>query len=99
MIRAQIEQKLRDTLHPEFLEVHNDSEMHQENLGDESHMRVNLVSQEFDGMKLLQRHRMVQQIIKEEQAQIHALVLNLMTPAEWEARGGRAINPPPCANH
>jgi BolA protein len=42
------------------------------------------VTPQFDGMRLLQRHRAVNAVVAEELAEkIHALALHTYTPSEW----------------
>jgi BolA protein len=96
-IQTQIEQKLRAQFAPLHLEVDNESHMHDMPEGSESHFRVVLVAQQFDGKPLIQRHRAVNAILDEElKGQIHALALHTMTPEEWFAKGGEAPESPPC---
>mmetsp|Transcript_33014 Transcript_33014/g.53393 ORF Transcript_33014/g.53393 Transcript_33014/m.53393 type:complete len:99 (+) Transcript_33014:54-350(+) len=45
-----------------------------------------LVSKEFDGVSLLERHRMVQNLLKEEIKQIHALSMKTWTPEQWSKK-------------
>ena len=46
-------------------------------------IRVSIVSSGFEGLKPIQRHRKVYEILAEElQAGVHALALNTKTPAE-----------------
>ena len=50
------------------------------------HLSITIVSEAFDEVNALNRHRQVHQIIKAEMAeQIHALELQLYTPQEWQA--------------
>ncbi|GAB5356688.1 hypothetical protein AAMO2058_000311100 [Amorphochlora amoebiformis] len=42
-----------------------------------------LVTKAFDGVALLERHRMVQGLLKEEMKAIHALSMKTWTPAQW----------------
>lgn len=51
------------------------------------------------GKPLLARHRMVNAALKEELVDdIHALSMATKTPAQWDAEGGKKIEPsPPCA--
>jgi BolA protein len=96
-IQTQIEQKLRAQFAPLHLEVNNESHMHDVPQGSESHFRVVLVSQQFEGKPLIQRHRAVNAILDQEiKGQIHALALHTMTPDEWFAKGGEAPESPPC---
>lgn len=97
-VQQQIEQKLRDRLAPERLSVVNESRMHNVPPGSESHFNAIIVSQHFEGLTLLRRHRAVYAALDDElRDKIHALTMKTMTPAEWEAAGGEAQNPaPPC---
>lgn len=55
--------------------------------GIESHFKVIVVSQAFEGQRLLGRHRQVNGVLAEELAgAIHALALHTYTEAEWQAR-------------
>lgn len=96
-IQQQIERKLRERFAPLHLEVANESHMHNVPEGSESHFRVVLVSEQFAGRPLVQRHRYVNATLAEELGgQIHALALHTMTPEEWFAKGGSAPDSPPC---
>lgn len=96
-IQQQIERKLRDTFAPLHLEVENESHMHNVPEGAESHFRVVLVSGQFEGRPLVQRHRAVNSALAQElEGGVHALALHTMTPEEWFAKGGTAPESPPC---
>ena len=43
-----------------------------------------VVSDKFDGVRLLDRHRMVHDLLKEEMKTIHALTLKTWTRAQYE---------------
>lgn len=71
--------------------------MHNVPAGSESHFKVQLVSQQFEDKMLIHRHRAVNQALAEELAnQIHALSIHAFTPDEWQARGGKVSDSPPC---
>lgn len=96
-IQRQIEEKLRKGFEPLHLEVANESHMHNVPAGSESHFRVVLVSEQFEGKPLIQRHRAVNRILGEElQGGVHALALHTMSPEEWFDKGGEAPESPPC---
>lgn len=96
-IREQIENKLRDQFRPLHVEVVDESHMHSVPEGAQSHFKVVLVSDQFDGKPLIGRHRAVNRQLAEELAgQIHALALHTLTPDEWFAKGGVAPESPPC---
>ncbi len=94
--QQQIEARLQDRFKPTHLEVVNESHMHNVPPGSESHFKVTLVSEQFDGQMLIKRHRAVNQAMAELMDQIHALALHTMTPEEWFAKGGQAPESPPC---
>ena len=51
----------------------------------ETHFRVDVISTAFEAKSLVQRHRMVYDLVKEELAApggVHALALKTKTPAE-----------------
>mmetsp|Transcript_21179 Transcript_21179/g.51839 ORF Transcript_21179/g.51839 Transcript_21179/m.51839 type:complete len:100 (-) Transcript_21179:124-423(-) len=47
---------------------------------------IYLVTKEFEGVSLLERHRMVQGVLKEELEEIHALTMKTWTPEQWEKK-------------
>lgn len=95
-IKNSIETKLQ-SLQPQFLEVVNESHQHNVPAGSESHFKVTIVSDAFQGKMLVARHRMVNQILADELAQsIHALVLHTMTMEEWFEKSGTRNDSPPC---
>lgn len=94
--QQQIESKLQETFSPLHLEVVNESHMHNVPPGSESHFKVTLVTEKFDGQMLIKRHRAVNQALGELMGEIHALALHTMTPEEWFAKGGQAPDSPPC---
>ncbi|WP_293646250.1 BolA family protein [Thiolapillus sp.] len=92
-----IEQKLQEALTPVYLEVVNETHMHNVPEDNESHYKVIAVSGLFEGKSLLQRHRLINAALAEELSNgIHALALHTMTPDEWSAKNGQAPDSPPC---
>ncbi|MBD3671517.1 MAG: BolA/IbaG family iron-sulfur metabolism protein [Gammaproteobacteria bacterium] len=94
-VQQQIEQKLQEAFQPEFMEVLNESGNHNVPAGSESHFKVTLVSDRFDGEKLIGRHRLVNSALKDEMDIIHALALHTYSPGEWNERG-QAPDSPQC---
>ena len=82
-IRAIIQSKLREGLDPVHLEVVNESFMHNVPPGSESHFNVTVVAEQFEGMMLVARHRIVYELLADELGPIHALALHTLTPDEW----------------
>lgn len=95
-IKNLIETKLQ-SLQPQFLEIINESHRHNVSKGAETHFKVAIVSDEFNGKMLLARHRMINNILADELTHsIHALVLHTMTTDEWFDKNGASNNSPPC---
>lgn len=91
-----ITEKLNQAFSPEHLEVSNESHMHS-GPATESHFKVVLVCNSFEGKMLIARHRMVNKILEEElSGGIHALALHTMTMAEWFKKSGGAPESPAC---
>lgn len=87
-IQASIEQKLQEALTPIHLDVVNESSNHHVPPGSETHFKVVIVADAFDGKNTLARHRMVNKTLAHELANgVHALSMKVMTPAQWEAAG------------
>ena len=95
-IQESIESKLT-SLDPLHLEVVNESGNHNVAPGSESHFKVTIVSTRFEGMRLLDRHRMINEMLAEElSGAVHALAIHAYTEANWESRFGKAPMSPPC---
>ncbi|HAS64211.1 MAG TPA: BolA family transcriptional regulator [Vibrio sp.] len=96
MIEQTIQTKLHQHLSPKHLDVINESYMHNVAPGAESHFKVIVVSELFEGLRLLARHRMVNQALADELAHhIHALAIHTYTPDEWSEQQ-RAPHSPMC---
>ena len=90
-----IETKLSQSLNPEFLDVINESHMHN-GPATESHFKVVAVSKNFEGKMLIARHRMINATLADELKQIHALALHTMTPDEYFEKAGKVADSPNC---
>lgn len=98
MIHEQIQEKLLRFFSPTHFELHNESHMHNVPEGSESHFRLLMVSARFDGLNRVSRQRQVNELLKDELAgPVHAFSQMLLTPAEWEAKGGQVnMKSPDC---
>lgn len=96
-IHELIENKIKSKLNPTHLKVENESHLHSVPKGSETHFRVDVVSLNFEQKKLLERHRMVNEIIVDEISKIRACSLHTFTPAEWEVRKNENLDSPKCA--
>jgi BolA protein len=100
-IYQQLEQSLREAFDPLHLEIENESHKHgggqaRPDKVRESHFRVVLVSQAFDGKRPLQRHQMVYEALGDlvGRGNIHALALHTYAPSQWASMDGAPESPP-----
>jgi len=92
-----IETKISSGLNCSFLDLSNESHMHNVPAGSESHFRLVVVSDDFDSKNLVARHRVVNKLLKSElEGSVHALALHTYTTEEWQARGESAQPSPDC---
>jgi BolA protein len=95
--QAIIERKLAQRFAPDHLDVINESAKHNVPPGSETHFKVVLVASGFEGLRLLARHRLVNEALADELAGgVHALAIHTYTEPEWRARFGAAPMSPPC---
>lgn len=95
--KSLIEQTLSDALSPMHLEVVDESHMHSVPEGAESHFKITVVSDGFEGERLISRQRKINQLLAGEfQKGLHALALHTWTPQEWFDKGGKVPDSPPC---
>lgn len=81
----RIELLLQQRLEPTHLEVRDESAAHIGHAGaGKGHFRLKIVSTCFAGLKPLQRHRLVNEILSPLFAtQMHALAMETLTPDEF----------------
>jgi len=98
IIQKQLEEQLEKSLEPVLLKVINESPQHNVPKNSESHFRVFIVSNKFNGLSLIKRHQMVHQAVNEQiKNKIHAFSQQTLTPKEFEERGASLPLSPPCA--
>ena len=96
-VQQQVETKLTDALAPKLLQVVNESHMHAVPPNSETHFKVLVVSEAFDGLRAVRRHQLIYAALADELAgPIHALALHTHTPAEWQASGQALPDSPNC---
>lgn len=94
--KQRIEFKLNEHLKPVFLEVVDESHQHHVPDNAQTHFKVTAVSSVFEGMSLIKRHRLVNDLVAaERETGLHALSLHLKTPTEWETQS-TTPNSPAC---
>lgn len=92
-VARTIENKLA-ALEPSHLTVDNESHKHSVPENSETHFRVEIVSEAFSGIRAVQRHQKVYQLLQDELAgPVHALAIHAYSPDEWQ---GQAPASPDC---
>ncbi|KAA3457321.1 hypothetical protein ERO13_A02G138100v2 [Gossypium hirsutum] len=77
--KEQVESSLTSKLKPSHLEVIDTSG------GCGASFVIEIVSEQFEGKRLLERHRIVNAALEEEMKQIHALsIKKALTPEQWK---------------
>jgi BolA protein len=82
---TRIQRLLQQQLKPAHLEVRDDSRAHagHANAG-RGHFHVRIVSTSFEGLKPIQRHRLVNETLATLfESDIHALAIEALTPSEF----------------
>ncbi len=95
-VQKVIENKLKTAFTPDFLQVLNESHMHAVPVNSETHFKLVIVSDLFEGMRPVQRHQRVYKLLSEELAGgVHALALHIFTSEEWQEQE-RVLSSPAC---
>ncbi len=86
-VATAIDSKLRAAFEPLRLAIEDESSKHHGHAGwregGETHFRVEIVSQAFEGKTRVARQRLVYAALKDElDAGLHALAMETLTPAE-----------------
>ena len=86
MISEQIKVQLTEALHPEKIEIIDNSAAHAGHAGTRNgggHFHVVIVSSQFEGQSLVKRHQLIYQALGDlMKQQIHALGIDASTPTE-----------------
>ena len=90
MTVQQIQDKLTEALTPDRIEVIDNSQAHAGHAGAQSgggHYHVVIVSNQFEGRSLVQRHQLIYKTLGDMmKTQIHALGIDALTPLESTQR-------------
>jgi stress-induced morphogen len=86
----EIKQRL-EFLNPSFIDISDDSHRHLEHIenptGGLTHATITIVSEQFDGLTSIQRHRLIHASLKDALAgALHALVLKTFTLKEFQTK-------------
>eukprot|EP00747_Dinoflagellata_sp_TGD_P170660 gnl/TRDRNA2_/TRDRNA2_202788_c0_seq1.p1 gnl/TRDRNA2_/TRDRNA2_202788_c0~~gnl/TRDRNA2_/TRDRNA2_202788_c0_seq1.p1 ORF type:complete len:192 (+),score=44.46 gnl/TRDRNA2_/TRDRNA2_202788_c0_seq1:34-576(+) len=83
-VQLAIEKAVKEALLPDYFEVTNES--HGKH-SDESHFHVLVVASKFEGMRAIERSRLVTSLFTDDAGKLkfHALRITARTPAQWAA--------------
>ena len=96
-VAETLRERVQTSLSPEWLELDNESDQHSGPPGRESHFRLVVVSDAFEGLSRVRRHQQIYALFADLMpSPIHALALHTFTPGEWQQRGGQAADSPDC---
>ena len=94
--KKRLHDALSEALLPVHLNIEDESGNHRRP-GVETHFTVLAVSDKFQTLTRIARHRLVNTLVDDEfKTGLHALSLHLHTPEEWEKRGNPQPKAPPC---
>ncbi|MCP5160324.1 MAG: BolA family transcriptional regulator [Hahellaceae bacterium] len=96
-----IEQFIKDTLAtdfaPSFMEVLNESHQHSVPKNSETHFKIVLVSDTFEGKSKVARHQLLYKNLDAAlKGGVHALAMHLYTPEEWKLANAQSPDSPQC---
>ncbi|NRB71572.1 MAG: BolA family transcriptional regulator [Xanthomonadales bacterium] len=84
---GEIERRLRDVFQPESLQVEDESHLHAGHAGardGRGHFRVSIISEAFEGLSLIRRHRLVYEAMGSlMETDIHALSIEAIASSEF----------------
>ena len=96
-MQQTIETKIKDAVAPAHLEVINETHMHNVPPDSESHFKLVIVADAFEGISRVQRHQKINGVLAQElKGTIHALSMQTLTTKEWAKRNGAIIASPAC---
>ena len=96
MLETLLRNTLMVSLDPTVLDLENESHGHNVPKNSETHFRLVIVSQMFDGLSRVKRHQLVYKAADEALKKgVHALAMQCFTESEW-AEDPQRLSSPPC---
>ena len=96
-IEQQIINKLNDEFKPSSLKIVNESFMHNVPTGSESHFKIVVVTNDFNNLPIIQRHKLIYKNLNGLMDKIHALSIHAFSEEEFELNPV-ILDSPECAN-
>jgi stress-induced morphogen len=95
-LQDRIKVKVESEVKPQHFDLINESHLHS-GPATESHFKLIVVSETFNGLSAVKRHQRLYAVLAEELREgVHALALHLYTPEEWASRQSSAPDSPDC---
>ncbi len=86
-LQEQMTEKIQSELQPTVLELVNESHLHGRPSGAETHFKLLVVSEKFEGLSRIDRHRKVNALVEFGRVHgLHAFTQRTLTPKEYEAQ-------------
>ena len=83
-VQNKIEKLLKDNLNVSKLLIRNDSYKHNVSPNSETHFNIQIVSDDFEDLSQIQRHKIVYKAVGTLLAEIHAFSITAMTTSEFK---------------
>lgn len=97
--QERMQQQLIQEYAPVYLNVEDESYQHHVPDDAQTHYKITMVSAVFSSLSRINRHRLINSLLKEEFNQgLHALSMHLYTPEEWEQKGESVPQSPACVD-
>ncbi len=96
-INSKLKKLCSDSFKVDLIDVTNESYLHNTSVNSESHFKLILVSDDFIGLKIIDRHKKVHLVLSDILNDIHALSLHLFTIEEFK-KNTSDLESPECVN-
>ena len=96
-IESQIINTLSSSLNLSSLKIINESFMHNVPAGSESHFKIVVVTNDFNNLSIIQRHKLIYKTLDSLMNEIHALSIHAFNEEEFKLNPV-ILDSPECAN-
>ena len=96
-IESQIINTLSSSMNLSSFKIINESFMHNVPDGSESHFKILVVTDDFNNVPIMQRHKLIYKNLSDLMDKIHALSIHAFTKEEFELNPV-ILDSPECAN-
>ena len=94
-LETLLRESLIQDINPTFIDLENESHGHNVPKNSETHFRLVVVSDAFDGLSRVKRHQLVYKAADQALKQgVHALAMQCFTESEWADNPDRLTSPP-----